>query len=499
MKKFFTLALILCITLTSAFAGGSGQTRPGQTVGGPQPLQFLTNVNVDTEGYDVNDHPYVKFLEQKFNVRLEIITETAQYQQKLNTTMASGNLPDYINILSKNDLQRWASEGLLLPLDSYVEKSPNLKDQIFQLGWDLSSYDGKKYAVPLLRYDSTPFMGFARKDWLANVGIDPANIRTVDDWANMFRALTFNDPARTGRRDTFGISGAGTGISNGLYTLLLDAFGGATAQVVNGEVIPYFLTEGYKNFLKFMAGLYAEGVIDPAYVMSSGQQFWDDINNNKIGSFMWFWMTTELRQTGFDVEKLVSIEPPMRVDGSGRSFYKYGSPIRTFTALTSQCRNPEKVMEMLDWSTSEEGGIYVMAGLEGIDWNWVGNNIVIKEDRRGKNTSLRFILLGTQRVRIDTPILQDLMRQAWGETGLSFLNKSNTCGGYDEVDMLAPFFPELSMYDLESPVVEFRDLAIMGRVNIDTEWDNYVRRWRNAGGNDQIRLTTQWYNRSYKK
>jgi hypothetical protein len=125
--------------------------------------------------------------------------------------------------------------------------------------------------------------------------------------------------------------------------------------------------------------------------------------------------------------------------------------------------------------------------------------IDIKEDRRGKNTSLRFIQLGTQKPKIDTPLLQDLMQQAWGNTGLSFLNKSTVSGGYDEIDMLTPYFPELSLYDLDAPVLEFRDLAVMGKVDIDAEWDNYVRRWRTAGGDEKIRLTTEWYNSNYEK
>jgi len=135
MKRFLVLSLMVCsIAIFSAYAGGGKQAAAAGSAAGPVNLQFLTNVNVDTEGYDINDHPYVKFLEQKFNVKLDIITETARYQEKLNTTMASGKLPDYINILDKNDLQRWASEGLILPLDSYIDKCPNLKDQIFQLG-----------------------------------------------------------------------------------------------------------------------------------------------------------------------------------------------------------------------------------------------------------------------------------------------------------------------------------------------------------------------------
>jgi putative aldouronate transport system substrate-binding protein len=497
MKKINKIRFLL-ITLTIVFFVPGCRKGPAQTTAAapvePVKLTFLTNVNVDTEGYDVNDSPYVKYLEEKFNVDLDIISESANYAQKLNTTMASGKLPDYFNVISKNDLQRWASEDLVLALDPYLEKAPVLKEQIMPLAWDLCGYEGKTYAVPLLRYDATPLLMFARKDYLQKLNIDPAGIKTVDDWYNMLKALTLNDPDGNGRNDTYGLSG-----TYALYQAFLDAFGGATAQVVNGEVIPYFLTEGYKDHLKWMNKLYAEGIIDPTYLVTSSQQLWDKISAGNIASFQFFWMTTELRSKGFDVEKLVAFDPPARADGS-RSFYKYGSPIRTYTALSSTCKNPEKVIEILNWANSEEGGVYVMAGLEDLDYTRTANGgINIKEDRRGKNSSLRFILLGTQRPNIDTPLLQDLMRQAWGDTGLSFLNKANVSGGYDEIDMLTPYFPELALYDLDQPVNEFRDLAIMGKVDIDAEWGNYVTRWRNAGGNEKIKLTTEWYNKNYKK
>jgi putative aldouronate transport system substrate-binding protein len=317
----------------------------------------------------------------------------------------------------------------------------------------------------------------------------------MDDWYAMLKALTFSDPDGNGKNDTYGLAQR----TDALYQPFLDAFNGATAQIINGEVIPYFLTEGYKNYLKWMNRLYAEGIVDQTYLVTSSQQLWDKVSAGTAAAFEHFWMTTELRSKGFDVETLFDFDQHLNDEGS-TSFYKYGSPIRTFTALSSTCSNPEKVIEILNWANSEEGGVYVLAGLEGIDYTKQPNgSINIKEDRRGKNTSLRFILLGTQRPNIDTPLLQDLMRQAWGDTGLSFLNKSNVSGGYDEIDMLTPYFPELALYDLDQPVNEFRDLAIMGKVNIDAEWNNYVARWRNAGGNEKIRLTTEWYNKNYKK
>ncbi len=154
----------------------------------------------------------------------------------------------------------------------------------------------------------------------------------------------------------------------------------------------------------------------------------------------------------------------------------------------------------MNWACTEEGGVFVFAGIEGLDYDKDSSGrIVIREDRRGKNTSLRFIILGGQKPKVDTPILQDIMAQAWGNQGLAFLEKANISGGYDELEMLAPYFPELALYDLEQPVNEFRDLAIMGRVDVDTEWNAYVKRMMNAGAEKKIELMTDWYDTEYRK
>ena len=488
------LSLVLVFSLPVWGVGSSQSSSPGAS--GPVKLTFMTSVNVDTEGFEINDSPYVKFVNQKFNVELNYISEvtTVNYYQKLNTTIASGNLPDYFMLYSKNDVARWASEGVIMNLDPLVEKAPVLKEQIMPLAWNLCSYDGKKYAIPLLRYDKTPLNMFVRKDYLQNLGIAPESVKTIDDWYNMLKAMTFNDPNRNGKNDTYGIT-----IDDKSRLPFLDAFNAATAQVVNGEVIPYFLTDGYKNWLKWFARLYGEGIMDPTYLVSAGAPLWDKIVEGTICSFQYFWTTTELRSKNFDVEKLVAVDPPLKPNGSA-SFNKYGSPIRNFTVISNKTKNAAKIIEILNWANSEEGSVYTLAGVEGRDYTKSSNgSITINQDRRGKNNSLRFIILGSQRPNIDTPLLKDLLSQNFGTTGLSFLQKADKFGGYDEVDMLTPFFPQLSAYDLDSPVDQFRDLAIMGKVNIDTEWPNYVARWRNAGGNDKIRLTTDWYNKSYKK
>jgi hypothetical protein len=82
---------------------------------------------------------------------------------------------------------------------------------------------------------------------------------------------------------------------------------------------------------------------------------------------------------------------------------------------------------------------------------------------------------------------------------MEHLNMANTYGAYNELELFCPIFTELSQYDLITPVQEFTDKVITGELDVDAEWDNFVKRWRSAGGDLKIKLATEWYNTQFAK
>lgn len=92
MRK--ALAVILCLVLvvsiaacgktdtgtTAADSGGKSETGSAQQSGTNTDkrvkLTFLCQINVDTEGYDVNDNPYINYLRDTLNIDIEIISES---------------------------------------------------------------------------------------------------------------------------------------------------------------------------------------------------------------------------------------------------------------------------------------------------------------------------------------------------------------------------------------------------------------------------------------
>ena len=187
MKKLFALLLVLTLALPLAvFAEGS------------PPLTFLTNINVDTEGYDVNENPYIDYIRKQTGLDITVISEATNYDQKLNTVMASGDYPDYFMVLNRNFLLMWAADGLLQPLDEYIEGTEYLKKMIKDEAWELCQYEGKTYAVPMQRFDSTPYMSFVRKDFVEALGVDIDKVKTIDEWYQLLYDFTYGDPDGNG-------------------------------------------------------------------------------------------------------------------------------------------------------------------------------------------------------------------------------------------------------------------------------------------------------------
>lgn len=490
MKK--ALAYLLALVLVLSLA-------PMAMAEEPVELTFLTNVNVDTEGYDAGDNPYVEYIEKCNNVKLNVISEATNYSQKVATILASGDLPDYILTTNRDELMMWAQDGLLLPLDEYIDNTEYLKTSVSEAAWSLCTLDGATYAVPMERYDSTPYLSFVERSFVENLGVNMDEVKTLDDWYNLLYQFTHGDPDKNGVDDTIGMSltlGGNTKMTDA-YQLFsfLDCFDAAKAKYIDGELLPFYLTEEYKEFLKWMNKLYADGILDVEYITNTSQQFWEKATSGKVGFWTAFWSIQNYTGLGGVRENLIAVKPALRADGT-QAGNRYIAPNRHYIVVTNDCENPQAVIDIMDWAHSEEGGVFVHAGLEGWDYDMVDGEVVVRDDRRGKNWAWRFITLGVQKTNIDES-LTPIMAQTWGEDGLEALDMSAELGFYDDVVMTAPYFVDLADFDVEAVAIAFRDNAIMGKVDIDAEWDAYVKNWRKAGGDLWIELYTEYYEENF--
>src|SRR5690606_22878796 len=104
--------------------------------------------------------------------------ESDQYVQKMNVTLASGELPDFLSV-NAVQLKQLAESELIEDMTELYEKyaSPLTKDILSQEGtgpFDAATFDGKLMAIPQVEPSIERSMfAWIRTDWLSKVGLEP--------------------------------------------------------------------------------------------------------------------------------------------------------------------------------------------------------------------------------------------------------------------------------------------------------------------------------------
>jgi putative aldouronate transport system substrate-binding protein len=122
-------------------------------------------------------------------------------------------------------------------------------------------------------------------DWLEKLGLPVPE--TFDDYYNVLRAFTFDDPDGNGKDDTWGLT-----IGYTLYDLagLFGAYGlqrGIVVKADGSRDVPY-ATEAAIPVYQWLARLYAEGILEPGFITNKSSNFRDLFMTDKAGmTFYW--------------------------------------------------------------------------------------------------------------------------------------------------------------------------------------------------------------------
>lgn len=141
--------------------------------------------------------------------------------------------------------------------------------------------DGKLYGFPLQRGIAS--VTYIRKDWLDKLGLDIP--KTWEEYMEVLRQFTFNDPDGNGKNDTYGTSFVRTLHYTNIFAYA-EFFQGSHCDFKkeNGIWVDGFMSEEFKAALKRMKAAYDEGIIYPEKVLYLSWGV-DLFYANKIGAF----------------------------------------------------------------------------------------------------------------------------------------------------------------------------------------------------------------------
>ncbi|MET8457863.1 ABC transporter substrate-binding protein [Streptomyces parvulus] len=95
----------------------------------------------------------------------------ADYQKKLQTIISTPQAPDVFFNWGGGSIKPFVEAGLLLPLDGFIEKNPDLEKKFLPSVFEGAVVDGKPYGVPMR--GTQPVLLFHNKKVLADAGVEP--------------------------------------------------------------------------------------------------------------------------------------------------------------------------------------------------------------------------------------------------------------------------------------------------------------------------------------
>ncbi|MBB3125352.1 putative aldouronate transport system substrate-binding protein [Paenibacillus rhizosphaerae] len=370
------LALSLIVGCSNGNNGGNADQGKAGTASEPAKNEERLPITIAVQYWSgpkwTEDHPTIKYLEEKFNVDITLqLINGSEYGEKMKVMAASGSLPDFYRADSPETYLAWQSEGAFVELSELLPKYPNLI-KAFPLDHEanrLLNPEGKIYGLPDISWTVRDTIQI-RKDWLDNLGMKlPSEDEfTVDKYYEIAKAFATKDPDKNGvAGDTYGIIG--------LDSVIQNAFGIANGWFEkDGKLLPkQTQVEEYKAYLSFMKKAYDEGVLDRDFVLRKSSDLDDMKRGNKAGIY-----SHHNDLTGYEdsVKKafpdtkpeLVPMAPPIGPTGiRAYSAYLTGMNKQVINAKAS----PEKVdriLQILDWWVTDEGTTIMKSGLEGIDY-----------------------------------------------------------------------------------------------------------------------------------
>lgn len=454
-----------------------------------------------------------KELEQITGVKLDFqhVPDNPQNVETFNLMIASGKYPDIIewNWLGTfpGGPAKAVKDGVITRLNESVEggKSPGFAKVLSDHPeWRkmIITDEGDLYTYPFLRGDPglQTFTGpYVRKDYLDKLGIKDVP-KTIDDWTNYFKAFKGQDLNGNGQQDEYPFTSWLAGQGHQAFAsahAFVGAYGTTMGFYNDGGTVKYGpMDPAFKDFLTLVAGWWKEGYIHPDTFTMDAKAFDAQMTNGNIGSGVLL--------VGGGIGRLTTLvrkdKPEFTLEGVTYPTLKAGEkamfgqlentyPGSSSASITTQCKDVDAALKVLDYPYTEEGHMLFNFGKAGAQYDMVDGFPKWRDEIvKPKDLPLAQSIAQHARSNFAGPFVQDLryLQQYFALPEQQAAYK--TWGDADHSRIMPPVTPTQD---------ESRDYAkIMGEVNPRllevfakvvtnaeplTSWDAFVEELKTLG------------------
>lgn len=432
--------------------------------------------------------------------------EEEGYSSAIATTLLASkkDLPDIINPTDFGVMDL-ADDGLIVPLDEYLELMPDIVEAVgeeYMDAWRAS--DGHIYTIPSVSTIQGSFSMMVRQDWVTALEMDVPE--TWEDWLDYWRGVRDHDLNGNGdTTDEVPIALSQSADGERSLTLLLNAFGIAASNdtqfclLDDGTYTLIYEHPRYPEFLEAVAGLYAEGILVEGYESFSYATIEEMMGDNTLGSTMTFAasgsQTTVLRDGGNEDALWLSVEPVAGPYGDQMiQERELVSPTWCITAGAYENGKVEDIVRFFNWCYTEEGSSLYNYGIEGVSYK-VQDGVPVLDKGLVANGFSDYRAVGINYEPFGGYWLKDSYMQCLfaGETkeNLTDIQREVYNGLFvvnNEFFYSQPLTIETESYVkyrtslITEGVCKLRDQAIRGEISQDEFWSGYERLKENGLG-----------------
>lgn len=507
-KIFCVLVWITAAALLSACNGlGVKKAKEDQ-----RELTYWVELNATAklEIQDLAETPLGREWSEKTGVKLKFIHPESAEQ--FNLMFASNDLPD---IVEKNWIttfpggpEKALNEKQIIALNDYIDDyAPNLKKYLSEnesVSKKCTTNNGDYYMFPFVRGDESLLISsgpIVRKDWLDELGLSVPE--TMDDWYAMLKSF---------QSKATGAPLIITGLHAPLYYGMFSGAYGAPKTFFlddNDDVSFGPMLDGYKECMMELHRWYKEGLLDNNFMSIDSKIIDSSMTNGSagatygaLGSGIGKWIGAS-KQEDYD---LAAVPYPVLKKGEKSMYSARQNNVNGYGAvITSQCKDVESAMRVLDYCYSEEGHNLMNFGIEGESYTVVDGEPTYTETitNNADGKSMATMLMKYTRAADVGPFVQDkrYMQQystlpqqkeaitIWGDTEAESHILPPIALSAENSSEFSKIYNECSAY-----VDECSTKFVTGSMSFD-EWDAYINQLKVFNINRALEI----YHNSYQQ
>lgn len=495
-SKPLILILIGCLIIVVILAGFINKSKAADT----DEITIMAPLNGISEPQ--KDNKIDAGIKQLTGENIKIVwIPKDSYKEKTMAMMAAGEFPDILVVESETeDIVKGVEQGGFWNIGSYLKDYQNLNDADESILKN-SSFNGEIYGV--YRYkDPVDNSILLRKDWMEKLKLKKPT--TIDEFTEILKKFTYDDPDGNGIKDTYGLSipGSDYNMFNSLIEQIAAWFGAPNKwKDENGNLKPSFMTEEYKKSLDYIKELYNEGIVDPKFDTKNTSDIQENFKNNQLGVIMCK-KTDALKLESVLSEKDKNrgdiITALLGVKGSGEGKVLVSSGYSGMLMFPKKGIKTEdrlkRVLNFVDKLNSKEGYMLLNYGVEGENYTIENSNIQTIENL-SKYNLLSYSEISTNCRK--EKILSDSKNQ--------FINELNSTLVVPEKDNAINLAQPLKIQGhvenqskLQETIDELNAKYVFGQID-NSEYEKGMNDWLDNGGEDYIEKVNELYKKYLNK